>query len=370
MKKNKLSILLGIILGIVLTFPNHISFSEPEETSVEVVNILDGITSQEKGVLEQLFILSQEIDNLTLQASNYEMEIEGIKSEILALDQKIAVQTQEQADMLKHLGDVLRHYQKNGANSFFEIMIRSNSINEFVQRLNILRDYTNNNKKLVDEIELNRKALDQANVEKKKELEFLEQLEKDLSETIFDKTQTRQALESSLANLHTERDKYEAYLNEVNETWNALKPLFKETVDEFSRLVKSDALPYDAISLEFSITGVKGIISESVFNAILEKQAVLPKLEFEFQDQVMQVSIPEKKISLSGYFEIVEGHSLKYIVTDGMFYDLPLEAESIKELFSEGYMSLDLTYLLEGYKIDKVVLKKGTLELYVKPSLF
>lgn len=370
MKKNKLSFLLSIIVGMVLTFPNHISFSEPEETSVEVVNILDGITSQEKNVLEQLFILSQEIDNLTQEALEYESDIEAIKSEILSLNFKISLQTQKHDEMLVHLGEVLKHYQKNGANSYFEILIRSNNIGEFLHRLNILRDYTNSNKKLVDEIEQNKRALDDANREKRQELETLEQLEFDLSEIIKDKTKTRLVLEASLADLHTERDKYEAYLYEVNETWNALKPLFKETVAEFSRLVKSDALPYDAISLEFSITGVKGIISESVFNAILEKQAALPKLDFKFQDQIMVVSIPEKKVSLVGHFEIVEGHSLKYIVTDGSFYDLPLEPESVKELFSDGYMSLDLTYLLEGYKIDKVILKEGILELYVKPSLF
>ncbi len=370
MNKFKLVVILLIIGAAIYSVNDFIGFSEPEEASVEVVNLLDGISNQEKSVLEQLFVLTQEIDALSAQAEAYETNIKFIKSDIIVLNSKIEVQTQKYNEMLIQLGEVLRNYQKNGANSYFEIMVRSHSIGEFIQRLNILRDYTNSNKKLMDELEQNKMELDASYSAKNRELKSIEQLEIDLKATIEEKSKTRRVLEASLENLHSERDKYEAYLKEVNDTWNALKPLFKETVDEFTRLVNSDALPYDAISLEFSISGVKGTIGESVFNAILEKQAELPKLDFKFLDQSLSVSIPEKKISLFGHFEIVEGHSLKFIVTEGTFYDLPLEPESIEELFSEGYMSLDITYLLEGYKIDKVVLKKGILELYVKPSLF
>ncbi|GAU77261.1 hypothetical protein F3D3_1875 [Fusibacter sp. 3D3] len=345
-------------------------YSEPEVIVEEAESKLNGISSDEKNVLEQLFLLSQEIDNLTLKEDQLNQDIEHIKIEIKAMEVTIETHNKAYQEMLIKLGETLKDYQKRGANSYFELVFSSDSVKTFVQKLNILRDYTNSNKKLMDEIEARKKSLDTAKQNKAKDLQALEQSEFDLKMTIQNKMETKATLEASLENLKTERVQYEAYLTEVQETWNTLKPLFRETVDAFSRLVVSDGLPYDAIDLEFSLKGVKGRLEESVFNGILAHQTELPKLVFEFHTDLMSLSIPEKKINLLGHFEIVEGHILKFIVTEGTFYGLPLEQDSMDELFSEGYMSIDLTYLLEGYKIDTVTLKENILELYVKSGLF
>ncbi len=366
MRKSKICFIIVLILWMQVS----IGYSESEVTVEEAENKLEGISSDEKIVLEKLFLLSQEIDNLTDKEEQLKRDIEQLKMDIKAFDAVIETQNKAYQELMIKLGETLREYQKNGANSYFELIFSSNSIKTFVQKLNILKDYTNSNKKLMDSIETRKKALDLARADNAKELKMLEQSEKDLKITIQNKNETRVNLETSLNNLKTERAQYETYLSEVQTTWNTLKPLFRETVDEFSRLIVSDGLPYDAVDLEFSIKGVKGSLEESVFNAILAHQANLPQLVFEFHPDLMTLSIPEKKISLSGHFEIVEGHNLKFIVTEGTFYGLPLEQDSMDELFSEGYMSIDLTYLLEGYKIDTVTLKENILELYVKSGLF
>lgn len=366
MRRSKICFMIVLILWLQVS----IGYSEPDVTVKEAESKLEGISSDEKIVLEQLFLLSQEIDNLTIKAEQLGKDIKHIIIDIEVIDETIETHNKAYQEMLTKLGVTLKDYQKRGANSYFELIFSSDSVKTFVQKLNILRDYTNSNKKLLDSIEESKKALDMAKQEKAKDLEELERSKSNLKITIQSKTDTKAVLEASLENLKTERVQYEGYLKEVQDTWNTLKPLFRETVDEFSRLVMSEGLPYDAIDLEFSLKGVRGRLSESVFNAILEHQTELPKLIFEFHTDLMTVSIPEKKISLSGTFEIVEGHRLKYVVTEGAFYGLPLEQDSIDELFSEGYMSIDLTYLLEGYKIDTVTLKEKILELYVKSGLF
>ncbi|MBF4692706.1 coiled-coil domain-containing protein [Fusibacter ferrireducens] len=361
---------IGFMIVLILWLQVSIGYSEQEVNVEEAESKLEGISSDEKIVLEQLFLLSQEIDNLSTRAERLSEDIQQIMADIKVIDETIEKHDLAYQEMLKKLSKTLRDYQKRGANSYFELIFSSDSVKSFIQKLNILRDYTNSNKTLLDSLEERKEQLDLARQKKTQDMQTLELNKSNLKIAIQNKRDTKAILEATLEALKTERAQYETYLTEVQDTWNTLKPLFRKTVDAFSKLVVSERLPYDAIDLEFSLKGVRGRLSESVFNDILADQTELPKLIFEFHTDLMSVSIPEKKITLSGSFEIIEGHILKFIVTEGSFYGLPLEPDSIDELFSEGYMSIDLSYLLEGYKISTVTLKEKTLELYVKSGLF
>lgn len=354
-----------LVIALSLIF-SGVNIAE-DNTITEVQTKLEGVSFEEKAILESLFLITQDIENLEKKEVSISQEIDDANYRIVELEKAIEKEQLNYNEHLDRLALTLKQYQKKGSTSYFELIISSKDLKTFVRKLNILRDYSSSNKKLVDDIEASKAVLDIAKNEQILEREKLQMAKESLKATIESKLESKALLESALVNLQDQRGKYEAYLKEIQKNWDALKPLFKKTVDEFSRLVVSGNLPYDAMKLEFSIFGIKGTLPESAFNSVIKAQKNLPELKFEFFDGYMILSIPEKKVTLNGEFEIVDGNKLRYVVTSGTFYGLSLEAESIEDLFSDGYMSLDLTYLLEGFKIDTVTLKKGNLELLVKP---
>jgi hypothetical protein len=91
---------------------------------------------------------------------------------------------------------------------------------------------------------------------------------------------------------------------------------------------------------------------------------------FAFHPGLVEISLPEKNLVLSGTFIILEGHTLKFQPKEGSFYGMPLEPGAIEELFSEGDLLLNLEPLLAGNSVNALEVKEGYLELINKLDLF
>lgn len=341
-----------------------------DETLLEVQEKIANITEEEKEILERLFLLSQEIEEMDLLNIRLSKEITELNEEVTNLEKMIQIEAQKYEKNLSILEKVLKAYQKNGPGSYIELILSSDSLTTLIERINILGDISKNTNKLLETLKESKEKLTLERTKLSDKLALIEKQQIKLNEAIENKIGLKNDLETYLASLEGEQQKYEEYLSDINELWTGLKPLFSETMKAFSLMMVEADIPADAIEIELSLFSIKGVIKEKTFNEIVASQAFPTKMEFEFSPDIMTVRMPDKKISLSGVFNIVDGQKLVFEVDKGSFFGMPLEISAIEELFREGYLELDLKPILGKNIIKSIKINEGNIELRITPVLF
>lgn len=377
LKKNRLTYLFLSLVLIALLIPFFSSIgiatpdkSEEDKNLLEVQKSLADISEEEKKILEELFLLTQGIEEMEMQKGEIIKQIENLNEEILRIEELIAAETLTYNQKLKLMEDVLKAYQKSGPSSFIELILSSNNLKELLQRLNILGDITRNTNELLKSLEESKLKLISEKDKVMEKLELVEEQQKKLEETIEKNTALKEELESYLASLEGERTKYEDYLSQVELYWSQLKLLFVDITKIFSEMLHNTDISPDTIKIEFSLLGIRGILEEKTFKEIVENQVFPTELHFEFSPGKLEFIIPEKHLYLSGNFKIVDDRKLVYVVDEGSFFGMPLEKISIEDLFSEGYMELDLSHILGKNKLKSIKINEDNIELQIIPVLF
>ena len=144
------------ITGLILVLCFTVIFIAAASGQTHVVSDsrqnLEDISNEEKAVLEELFFLSQEIDEMR-RAEELSKESESIAGEILLMEADI-VKRQEHYDMqLDILEKVLVSYQKNGMTSYLETLLSSENLTDFIKRLNIIQELSRNTGEMLNSIE-------------------------------------------------------------------------------------------------------------------------------------------------------------------------------------------------------------------------
>lgn len=344
--------------------------SDEDISLVEIQESLTGVSEDEKEVLEKLFVLSQEIEETDRQKSQTLKEIENLSEEVKKIEEQIAIENLAYEENLRLMEDVLKAYQKSGPGSFVELILSSDNLKILLQRLNALGDITRNTNNLLQSLQDSKDKLDAEKNRITAKLTTVEEQQKKLDETLEKNIALKEELETYLASLEEERTKYQEYLAEVELYWSQLKPLFAEVTSIFSNMLYDNSIPTDAIKIEFSLLSIKGTIEEKTFKEIIEKQSFPTKLEFEFSVDKLEVTMPDKHLNLIGKFDVTEESRLLFVVDEGSFFGMPLGKSSIEELFSEGYMELDLGEILGKNKLKSIKINDDNMELQITPVFF
>ncbi|WP_352420531.1 hypothetical protein [Proteiniborus sp.] len=360
---------------ILLSYFSNIGIATPDipnedKPLLEAQERLAGVSEEEIKVLENLFIITQEIEEMDRKKSQISEEIENLDAEVKKIENLITVETLAYEDNLNIMENVLKAYQKSGPGSFIELILSSDSLKILLQRLNALGDITRNTNSLLESLQESKSKLDAEKNNIIEKLILVEEQQKKLEETLEKNIALKEELEIYLESLEGERTKYEEYLAEVELYWSQLKPLFIETTSIFSNMLYDTTFPSDAIKIEFSLLSVKGMIEEKTFKEIIAKQSFPTKLEFEFSNNKLEVIMPDKHLYLAGNFEIVENKRLVFVVDEGSFFGMPLEKTTIEDLFSEGYMELDLGQVLGKNKLKSIKINDDNIELQITPVFF
>lgn len=329
----------------------------------EVKEKLSVISEEEKEILQNLFILAQEIEIAELEEKKLANEIDLINKEIKALEDAIAEGGLAYEKKRESLKQVLKSYQRMGPGSFLEIILDSDSLSTFLHRVNILRDLTKNTGTLLEQLELSGKKLLEDKSELTGKLALVNDKQKLAREAYEDKLMLKTEKEEYLTSLKGEKEYYREYLSELESVWNELKPLLSETAEEFSRMIREDGLPVEALKLSFSLFEVKGAIDDKTINKVISQNDNLEDIIFSFRPDLVEIRIPEKNLILTGNFIILEGHTLKFKARGGSFFEMPLEMGALEELFGEEGIVLNLEPLLAGNNIHAVKIKEGHIEL-------
>jgi len=338
---------LVIIFIFISVFPGRISGQV--RPIAEIQEELESISDEEKAVLTDLFILLQKIEEMDREINRINGEVAAVQDEMGDLEKQIAKLQDKYDGQLNILKQVLVSYQRSGPASYLENLLSSKDLSSFLLSLNVLKDLTKNIGELLDSIEELEKELIGEKEKLSEKIELLENKKRELQASLSESLRLKEEQEAYLDSLEEKREYFEEQLSNLRQVWDDIKVLFSDIINEFSKIMIEGEFPLKDFNLEFNFLTVGGTIYESVLNEVLEKNDILHGVEFRFYQDRTDILVPEKHLALKGAFSIADDHVLKYEVTEGSFYDMPLEPESIEELFRDGYMLIDFQELIGDF---------------------
>ncbi len=359
-----------VLLALVLIFTSSVIFGQREEEISQIQEKLMSITEEEKAILEHLFIQSQEIAEMEREARRMDEEIHNLEIDIATIDNRIKIEEENYERHLEALKIVLQTYQRMGPGSYIEIILSADSLTSLIRRINVLRDLTKNTDELLTDIETSRERLLGERNSLDEKVKLLEEKRRILEENLSNKQQLVRELEEYLASLQTDRELYLERLEYVSMMMDEIKKVLKEFAEGFDRIVREGSFPEDGIQTSISLRGIKASIDEKVFNDIINAHTWMPKVEIRFLQDEIQLSAPDKGLVMNGYFEIQDGHILKFIAEKGTFLDMPLSKGTLESLFEEGDFTLDFEPIIGNNIIREVNLLDGKMEVIVALKLF
>ncbi|MEA4962064.1 coiled-coil domain-containing protein [Lutispora sp.] len=357
-------------LAIALTIPHTRIIAGGTDPFSKLQEELAGISENEKKILQSLFTLAQEMEIIEAEEKEIDQQIEEIDREAQELELAIADAEYSFGKKQEGLKQVLRSYQRMGPISYLEIILNSDSLSSFILRINTLRDLTRDTGVLLEQLESSKEQLNGAKAELMEKLALLELKHKELTAAIAKKAELKIDMEEYLTSLTVKKGYYQKQIADMQHVWKELKLLFSEAEKEFSGIIEEGNFPPDALTFDFSIFGIKASLNEKSFNDIVSSQVDIAEMIFDFKPGKIVIELPEKNLKLSGVFIIAEGHILEFEAEEGVFYDMPLAAGTIEELFREKKLSLDLEPLLGSYTLQSVEIMEDYINLTVKPNLY
>lgn len=362
--KRVLKVFISLFLILFLVFP-HISSGEQTETVSGLEESLEQITDDEKAIVEELFILSQEIEGMIREEEEIGEEIELLQNDIMSLEELIGERQEKYDQDLEILKKVLVSYQRRGPATFIETLLDSKNIKEFIRNVNIIRELAHNTGELLNSLEEEKMQLVQEKDKLNEKQNMLNSRRQDLQVAIANKIRLKNEQEAYLDSLKEKRQYFEQQLKSMELVWEDLKRLFPQIIEEYTMIVNQGYFTVEDFNIKIGLTSIKGAMYDDRINEVLEKHSKLPKLKFEFLPGNARVEIPEKKLKLSGTFAVVEGKALKFEPMEGTFYDMFLEPSSLRELFREGYLLIDLTDPVGSFTVKSVEIKDGYIEFEI-----
>lgn len=362
--KLKLYLVLAISITMVLSIQSNKILADP---FFEIKEKLDSISEEQKEILQNLFILTQEIEGIEKEEEQLSKDIEKLNLEIKEIQEVIELEEETYEKNKEGLKQVLKSYQRMGPGSYIEIILDSDNLNMLLRRINTLQDFTSNTGELLNSVEESRDKLLMQKSKLDEKLIIEEEKQKLLKESLVMKMKLKEDKEEFLKSLEGEREYYQEYLTIIQKMWIELKSIFKEAAKEFSRIVKEEDLPEDAIDVSFSLFNIKGTIGEKTFNDIIKEHSQLPNMIFRFTSGIMELELPDNNLILKGKLILSNGNILKFEPEEGSFYGMPLEKWAINEMFSGADLVLNLDPLLGGNTLQSIEIKEKYLELLVIP---
>lgn len=332
------------------------------ESSTSFEETLEQISEDEKAIVEDLFILSQEIEGMKAEEEKAGREIELLSKEISELDKSINARQKQFDEQLSILEQVLVAYQRRGPATFIETLLNSKNLSDFIKNINVIRELAHNTDKLLSDLQEEKNLLTAEKNKLNENMNMLAEKRKELKAAIESKTRLKEEQEAYLNSLKEKREYFEQHLHSMEKMWEDIKILFSKVVEEYTMIISNGYFPLEDFNIRFGLTSIKGAIYDHRINAVLEECSKLPKLKFDFSPGEVLVEIPEKKLSLKGTFEIANESSLNFVPSEGTFHGMELKDSSLKELFRDGYLAIDFSGLVGSVKIKSIEIKDGYIE--------
>lgn len=337
----------------------------------EVQNKLKGISEKERNVLDNLFKLTQEMEDMEREEAKANSEIGTLQQEMKGLESKIEKQQKDYDEKLKVLEMVLVSYQRSGPASYLETLLKAENLTSFIRSINIIRDFSRNVGELLDSVDEGKKKLAEEKNKLTDKISIIDNKKKVLQESLDKKRKLKEEQQAYLDSFNEDKAHYEAQLKGLEQMWKEIKVLFSDIVKDFRRIVQDGYFPQSKLNLSFKFPIIKGALYEETFNDVIKSHSNLPNMVFHFHQDKVVIEVPDKHLILEGKFVIQGKTAFKLKVDKGSFYGIPLEASSIEELFKNGDLLIDIKDLAGerltfDISLQSIKMKEGYLEFEVK----
>jgi peptidoglycan hydrolase CwlO-like protein len=370
----KINILTAIVLVIMM-----ISILLPIQASGKVKQITDteeklnSITMEEKAVLEELFTLNQKIEELEAEEAKINGDIDELKDQIEEMQQQIDSKQKDYDTQLQVLKQVLVDYQRGGPATYLEILLNAGDLSEFLKSINVIKDISHNVKELLVTLKDAKKELEEEKAKLDKKAEELLAKQAELAENLKSNKKIQEEKQAYLNSLLENKDYYEEQLNNLELIWSNCQSLFPKLAKEITDTINEGYFTFDDLNMKFGIGDMSGYLSEETFNNILADKKELSGITFDFSENQVILNVPEEHLMLTGNFVISGDNEIRYEVTGGTFYDMPLEQVSIDELFKNGPLIIDFKSISEGiitigFTLNEVSSKEDELAFEISPK--
>ncbi len=344
-------------------------FAIPPQVSGEVKQIndiedrLENISEEEKEILENLFMLSREIDGLKKEETRITGEINALADKIVVFEKEINNNQESYNLQLDILTKVLVNNQRRGSASYLEILLDAKNLSEFLKSLNIMKDISYNVNHLLESLSESKTQLEEERGRLADEMNSLEQRKLELAVNLSSKQNLTDELESYLTSLQTDRENYQKRLDNMSQLWEECKTLFSETSARISEIISQGYFNFEDLNLEMGFLSMKGRMNEAAFNRAFSDNEMPTAILFDFKEGRVVLEAPQEHLVLSGNFVISGKSAISFEVAEGSFYGMSLEKASLDELFENGPLMLDFeTMAAGGITLDFKMKDIGTTE--------
>lgn len=374
LKRTRLHII--FVLSIVLTM---LFIIIPKQVFGDVKPItdmqekLEGISQEEKIVLEKLFTISQEIDELEQEEARITGDIDALQVQIKDTEDNIEAKQADYDLQMGILKQVLVSYQRGGPASYLEILLSADNLTMFLKSINMIKDISHNVDNLLGSLEEGKKVLEEEKEGLAGKVLLLEQKKIELQEPKLKKQQLKVEQEDYLNSLQEEETQYQEQLVQLEQMWGDCTVLFADIVEEITNIAEAGNFTIEDLNLSIGFFKIDGAIYEDTFNAILKEHSDLPETIFHFQADQVVIEVPEKHHILTGKFVLSGENSITFEVESGSFYELPLEAASLEELFLKGPLTIDFKKLAGDtvtidFSLKSIKALEGSLAFEIQPE--
>ncbi len=358
-----------ILLGLI--FPMH-ALGEVKQIT-ETQQKLEGITEEEKAVLKELFSINQKIEKLEAQQETINKDIKKLNSQIEDMQDEIDSKQEAYDTQLKVLEQVLVNYQRGGPATYLEILLKARNLSEFLKSINVIKDISHNIKELLTSLEDARKLLEEEKAKLDEKAESLKQKKEELAKNLADNQALQGEKEDYLNSLQEDKEYYREQLDNLELVWTNCQSLFPELAREITDTINEGYFTFDDLNMKLDLLAMSGYLKEDTFNNILAGKKELSDITFDFQEDKVILKVPGEHLELTGNFVISGESAIRYEVTEGTFYGLPLESSSIEELFKNGPLLIDFQSISEGiitikFTLNKVFSEEDKLAFEISPK--
>ena len=370
-KKRKRFMAFFMTMVMVLAIPPQVSGEVKQINDIE--DKLENISEEEKEILEDLFVLSREIDGLKKEENRIAGDIDLLADKIVLFEKQINENQESYNLQLDILEKVLVNYQRRGSASYLEILLDAQNLSEFLKSLNIIKDISYNVNHLLESLSESKTLLEEERGKLADEKNSLEQRKLDLAENLNSKQELTEELETCLASLQTDRENYQERLENMSLLWEECKSLFSETSARISEIISQGYFTFEDLNLEMGFLSMKGRMNEAAFNRAFSDNEMPTAIRFDFKDGRVVLEAPQEHLVLSGNFVISGKSAISFEVAEGSFYGMSLEKASLDELFENGPLMLDFETMAAGgitldFKMRDIRTTEDTLHFVVVPQ--
>lgn len=367
--KRSTAIIMILLLVTIFTY----SFGQlvnPDQSMGDINSTISQLSDEEIQILESLFLIQQEVRELEVVQERTELEIEALSQKIDNIEDDIILLEESYESNLDVMEEVLRSYQRKGPLSNLQLILSSDSLSSLIKRINSIRDLSRNTNVLLETLEGEKESLIAIKAELDQTLSEIQERRLQLQRTIEERTATIQHLQDNLQALQDEKERYEGYLTDLNDSWNRVKPIFLQTIQGITDTVQSGQLPESMLNIRISFTGISGRIFDEVLNDELSKRDYPTPAELLFYEDHVRLVMPDLNLNIRGNLVILDNKTLRFEITDGEYMGLALERSAVMDLFDFGYLDLKFEKLLGNNTIRSIELQDGYMDLQIRPSLF